>query len=158
MEYDDREKAARVWQRVRKQGDAAAEQLPSVEQNTQGLLALITQEWEAAVVYQQLLRQFSGQEAVLLRKLFEQKHAHAARLKGIYVLMTGQRPVIRSAPPTREPAQTVLRRCYGAELRRLQQYEERSGHPEYGEIFAGLAAAQRNHCSWILELLGSLDG
>ena len=157
MKHDDREKAARVWQRVRKQAAAPAEEPPSAEQNTQGLLALITQEWEAAVRYQQLVRQFSGPEAALLRKLFEQKHTHAARLKGIYVLMTGQRPVIRSAPPTREPAQTVLRRCYGAELRRLQQYEARSDHPEYGEIFSGLAAAQRTHCGWILELLGSLE-
>ena len=80
-----------------------------------------------------------------------------ACLKGIYMLVTGTHPNARSAPPEREPLDRMLRKCYGREMQSLAQYEARSADPEYGPIFARLAAQEREHCRMLLEILGSLQ-
>ena len=54
------------------------------------------------------------------------------------------------------PVSTMLRRCYGREMRCLAQYEARANHPEYGPVFARLAEQEREHCRLILELIGNL--
>ena len=80
-----------------------------------------------------------------------------ACLKGIYTLQGNGRPDVPSPPPVdRAPIGTLLRRCYGREMRCLAQYESRMNHPEYGQIFARMAQQEREHCRLLLELLGSL--
>lgn len=144
MENFDAARATKVWQRV--QGADQPE--------TEGLPALIAEELEDAATYQQLARRLGGKDAQALRQLAETEQSHAACLKGIYTLMTGQ-PINPKVPPLRqEPADRTLRRCYGREMRCLAQYEARSGHPEYGPVFARLAAQEREHCMAVLELLG----
>ena len=153
MENYNSEKIARVWQRVRGEGgDIPQAELP----RQQGLSALIVGEQTDATIYLILSRRFQGKQASILRRMFEEEQAHTACLKGIYTLITGQRPVTKALPLPQETTEGILRRCYGREMHCLAEYEARSKDPEYGQIFAGLAAQEREHCHRILELLGGL--
>lgn len=148
MENFDAAKATRVWQRVQ------SPQVPQPE--VEGLPALIAGELEDSATYAQLGRRIGGKDGQILRKLAEAEHSHAACLKGIYTLMTAQ-PIAPKIPPLRqEPADRTLRRCYGREMRCLAQYEARSSDPEYGPVFARLAAQEREHCMAVLELIGRM--
>jgi rubrerythrin len=141
--------AARVWQRVQK--------APETAPDTAQLMSLIAQEWTDAATYLSLSRRTHGRISAQLHHLYEEEQAHIACLKGIYTLVTGTRPATRSVPPSNEPVELVLRRCYGREMQCLAQYEARSADPEYGPIFARLAAQEREHCRLVLEILGSLQ-
>ena len=148
MNHIDPAKAAQVWQRVQSN---TPKQHPE-----QGLLELIAHEGADAATYLQLSRRFQGKESALLRKMFEQEQSHAACLKGIYMLITGTRPATHAAPPEQGDPESVLRRCYGSEMRCLARYEQRSSDPEYGHVFIRLAEQEREHCRMILELLGKI--
>ena len=148
METIDPAKAARVWQRVHA--------TPAEPIREQGLLELIAQEGADAAIYLHLQRHFQGRENAMLRKMFEQEQAHAACLKGIYTLLTGKRPASVPQPPKQADPETLLRQCYGREMRCLAQYESRSADPEYGQVFARLAEQERDHCRMVLELLGKI--
>lgn len=148
MEIYDAEKAARVWQRV--QGVPPSTDDPAI------LSAMIYGEWIDAATYLHLSRRYQGREAAVLRKLFEEEQAHAACLKGIYTLLTGQRAVTQTIPPPKEPTEAILRRCYGREMHCLAQYEQWSAHREYGPVFSRLAHQEQEHCRILLELLGKL--
>ena len=146
MEHYDAAKAARVWQRVQN-GQTGPEPLT-------GLPALIGEELLSAAAYQQLSRKTGARDASALHRLWEENHAHAACLKGIHNLVTGEKtsPKIPSIPL--ESPELMLRRCYGREMRCLAQYEVRSSDPEYGAVFAGLAGQKRVQCMTLLELIG----
>ena len=151
METFNQEKAAQVWQRVRGTNPS-----PTAVPNTDGLLGLISGELTDATTYLHLSRMFQGRQSSALRKMFEEEQAHAACLKGIYTLTTGTRPSTRTTPQPQEDPEITLRRCYGREMRCLAEYEDRSDHPEYGQVFARLAAQEREHLRIILELIGNL--
>ena len=148
MENYDTEMAARVWQRV--QGKTT----PNDELNS--LPGMIAGEWQDAATYLRLSRQFTGKEAAILRKMFEEEQSHAACLKGIYTLLTGERLVTQTPPPRQELLSATLRRCYGREMQSLAQYEKWSDHREYGPVFLRLAQQERAHCAALLEILGNL--
>lgn len=149
METYDAEKAARVWQRVHATPQSTVDEAA-------GLPALIAGEWADAAIYLHLSRRYQGRESKLLRKMFEEEQSHAACLKGIYTLLTGERSVTKSPVPPQESTEVILRRCYGREMQCLAQYEQRAAHREYGPVFARLAQQEREHCRILLELLGSL--
>ena len=145
MEIFDPAAATRVWQRVQPTQPEAA-----------GLPALIAGELEDSATYQHLAKHIGGKEGQTLHRLAETEQSHAACLKGIYTLMTGE-PINPRIPPLRsEPVERTLRRCYGREMRCLAQYEARSSDPEYGPVFARLAAKEREHCMAVLELIGRI--
>ena len=148
MEHYDPQKAARVWQRVQ------AEQ-PVVTPVSE-LQEMIEEEWQDAATYLQLSRKFQGSIRDTLQKMFREEQTHAACLKGIYTLTTGGHATVRSKPPLVESAQTILRRCYGREMRALARYEAKSKDPQYGQVFSRLAAQEKEHCRLILQLLGSV--
>lgn len=148
METIDPQKAARVWQRV--QAD------DPTQHGEQGLLELIAEEWTDAATYLHLSRRFQGKESAALRKMFEEEQSHTACLKGIYTLITGTRPNVRNLPPAQGDPENILRRCYGREMQCLARYEQRSSHPEYGQVFVRLADQEREHCRLVLELLGNM--
>ena len=148
METFDSAKAARVWQRVR----GEAEETP----RHQGLMRLIAEEWTDAAICTALSRRFQGKQAQLLRRMSEEEQAHAACLKGIYTLLTGERPTVKAVPLSQESTEAILRRCYGTQMRRLAEYEARSEDPEYGKVYEKLADQEQSHCHQILALLGSL--
>lgn len=145
----DPEKAARVWDRVRQPSPAGMD--------VQKLPALINEERTDAATYLMLARQFQGKHNLLLRQMAEQEQTHAACLKGIYTLVSGKRAPEYSPKTEDAPTETVLRRCYGREMRSLAAYEARASDPEYGQVFSRLAAQEREHCRRLLELLGSLQ-
>lgn len=148
METYDKAKAARVWQRV--QGETASNP-------TQGLPGLIAEEWADAAMYLSLSRRVQGNHSAILKRMGQEEQAHMACLKGIYTLQGAGRPEIPAPPPPdKTSVSTLLRRCYGREMRCLAQYESRADHPEYGQVFARMAQQEREHCRLILELLGSL--
>jgi len=149
MESYNPEMAARVWQRVQNTAQP--------EQDAQWLLGLIGQKWIGATTYLALSRRMQGKNSTVLYRLFQEKQTHAACLRGIYKLITGTSPAVRSAPPAKEAVETVLRRCYGREMQSLAQYEAHSADPEYGQVFERLAVQEREHCRTILELLGRLQ-
>ena len=148
MDVMDNKKAAQVWQRVTGSNHP--------QHDTRELLDLITEEWADATTYLHLSRHFQGKESGILRKLSEQEQAHTACLKGIYTLITGSAPKVRTIGPPQDPPMQVLRRCYGREMHCLAQYESRTNDPEYGQVFGKLAEQEREHCRLILELIGNL--
>ena len=148
MENYDPEAAARVWQRVQGKGPAGEE--------LGNLPEMIAGEWWDAATYLRLSRQFQGKKAGVLRKMFEEEQSHAACLKGIYTLLTGQRLVTQTPAPRQENLSVALRRCYGREMQSLAQYERWSDHREYGPVFSRLAQQERAHCAALLEILGNL--
>ena len=148
METIDPNQAARVWQRVR--GNSPEDSARNLEQ-------MIIREWESAAIYLQLSRRCSGRDSAALYKLFQQEHAHCACLKGIYVMMTGQRPRLPAITPSREPLNTALRGCSGREMRELRSYEERAADPDYGYVFSRIRDQKRDHCRVLLELIGGME-
>ena len=146
METFDSAKAARVWQRVRGEGEEPNRQ--------QGLLQLISEEQSDAAQYLALSRRVRGKQTHLLQKMHEEAHASAAVLRGIYSLLTGAHPASAVLPPHQGNREAVLRRCYVGSVRRLGEYEARSADPEYGCVYAELAAETRERCFRILTLLG----
>lgn len=147
----DPQKAARVWQRVQ-----AGQEESHQEKRSDNLQELIMNEWIAAATYLRLARQMPPKQAAVLQKLGSEEHAHAACLKGIYTLITGEKAVTRTPQPEVEAPELTLRRCYGREMRSLKEYESRMNDPEYGHVFARLADQERAHCRAVLELIGSL--
>lgn len=148
METYDKQKAARVWQRV--QGAAP-------EDPVRGLAGMIAEEWADAAAYLTMSRRVQGRESAILRKMGQEEQSHMACLKGMYTLLGTGRPEIPAPQPLdRAPLGLLLRRCYGREMRALAQYEARAADPEYGQIFARMAQQEREHCRQLLELLGSL--
>lgn len=148
MSSYDPKKAAAVWQRVQSQQEAIPEPVD--------LLTLIARAQEGAVAYLYLSRKVGNQSSALLRKMAQQEQSCVSCLKGIYAMMTGQRPQMHSAPAPRDSVPNLLRRCYGREKQSLAQYEARAKDREYGHIFTRLAAQTQEHCQILLSLLGRL--
>lgn len=141
MDVLNREKAEQIWQRVRSGTPLAmAAQLEE----------MILEEKAAAAAYLQLSRKYPGRQGATLYRMFQREQAHAACLKGIYTMLTGQKP----APAPGRAVQTDLRSCYGREMHCLARYEQYAGHPEFGAVFGRLAQEEREHCLTLLELLG----
>lgn len=151
MKTYDPQQAARVWQRV--QG-----QTPQPEHRPERELpGLIMEEWISATTYLQLARRMPSREASVLQRLYREEQTHVACLKGIYTLITGEKPVVHTPPTPQEPPELTLRKCYGREMRTLKEYEARAADSEYGPVFSRLAEQEREHCRALLELIGGLD-
>jgi len=148
MDTIDPQMAERVWRRVRGTAQAGPDM--------QSLEELIAQEWADGAVYQYLSRKFQGRESALLRQLAQQEQTHVAWLKGIYTLMLGAQPNVRTPPVPQDSTEQLLRRCYNREIQSLAQYEARAADPQYGHAFAHLAQQEREHSRIVLELLGKL--
>ena len=153
MHTYDPQKAARVWQRVQNQTKAEErEQRDPVG----SIRSMIMEERMSAAVYLQLSRQVPSREASVLQRLFREEQTHAACLRGIYTLITGEKPVVGAPTTVQEQPEITLRRCYAREMRTLKEYEARSADPEYGPVFARLAEQEREHCRAVLEVIGGL--
>ena len=150
MEKFDPEMEQRVWKRVR------GEEQPQPQPPT-GLQGLAAVEQNEAAVYLMLSRQLQGPETSMLRKIFEQEKSHAAILRGMHTVMTGQPISSRTLPPEPQAPEMALRKCYARKLKTLSEYESRTNDKEYGAAFAHLAQQEREHCAVILQLLGSMS-
>ena len=150
MNEFDSQRAARVWQRV--QGERQEQPAPQGA----NFSALMMDQWQVSAQYLQLSRQLSGKEAAILLRLARESRAQAMCLKGISILSTGQAPMLRAVAVQPAPAEGLLRRCYGLEIRSLKAYENHRADTEYGSVFENLAQQKREHCCLLLELIGEL--
>ena len=147
MDNFDSELEQRVWKRVR-----GEEQAPIT-----GLQALAAAEQNEAGVYLMLSRQLQGAEKSMLRRIFSEEQAHAAILRGVHTVMTGQKISPRTVPPKPETPERALRKCYARKLKTIAEYESRSSDREFGAVFSHLARQERGHCAMILEVLGNIQ-
>ena len=92
----------------------------------------------------------------MLKKMAQQEQSHAACLKGIYALLTGQQFPTGPNPQIQGVRESILRRCYLQELRSITEYESRQSDGEYGCVFSQLAQDERQHSRQVLFLLGNL--
>ncbi len=147
MKNYDPKVAAQVWDRVKGANPAG---------DSQAILKLIEEELLDAATYQKLSRHLPPPQAAVARQLAQQEQAHAVCLKGIYTMLSGEKPALSPPSVTDDPPGIVLRRCYGREMRCLAQYEARRGDPLYGHVFRKLAQEEQAHCHRLLELLGTV--
>ena len=149
MKNYDPNTAARVWDRVQNTVVPAGD--------AQTVLNLIAEEMLDAAAYQRLSKRLPPPQAAIARQLSQQEQAHVSCLKGIYTLITGQKPLVPPPTVTDDPPDIVLRRCYGREMQSLAEYERRSADPQYGAVFRKIAEQEQGHCRILLELLGRLE-
>ena len=149
MKNYDPNTAAKVWDRVRNTAVPPGD--------SQLILNLITEEIQDWRTYQQLSRRLPPPQAAVVRQLSQQAQAQATCLKGIYTMITGRSAIVPPPSAADDPADIVLRRCYGRAMRALTQYESRQNDPQYGHIFQNLARQEQEHCHRVLELLGALS-
>lgn len=147
MKNYDPKVAQQVWDRVQKAEPVG---------DSQAILKLIEEELLDAATYQKLSRQLPPPQAAAARQLAGQEQAHAICLKGIYTMLSGEKPPLSPPVVPADPPGITLRRCYGREMRCLAQYEARRGDPLYGHIFRRLAQEEQAHCHKLLELLGAI--
>ena len=145
MQSFDAQAEARVWSRVHGSTDA---------ENDGGFLpGLILEEYQTAAMLQQLSRRFQGKERLTLQRLAREEGEHAACLRGVCRLMTGNVPQYRPLPAQDSATEILLRKCYASKMRALAAYESRCAG-EYGPAFVRLVREEREHACRILELLG----
>ena len=109
-------------------------------------------------LYRHLAKALSQKQALLCRQLLQESQSQANCLKGICFLLTGAGEKLQQPDLRKEPAHRLLVKCYGREIRCLAEYEARTADPEYGPVFACLAARERQLCTALLELMGMLQG
>ena len=147
----DKGKEARVWQRIQKESQQEQPVKPA-----ENLPALIMEYLQLAAAYRQLSQRLNGKDGTILIRLAREANAQAVCMKGIVTLINGLAPRSAGAPQQQSNTDAILRRCYGAELRMLKAYENRTTDAEYGPVFERMAARGREHCCTLLELIGTL--
>ena len=145
----DPKTAARVWDRVQNAAVPAGD--------SQLILNLIAEEILDAATYLQLSKRLSTPQAAAIKQLAQQEQSHVSCLKGVYTMITGEKPKVLPVKVSDDPPDIVLRRCYGREMRALAQYEARQNDPQYGHVFRMLARQEQEHCRRLLEILGTLS-
>lgn len=149
MKNYDPKTAARVWDRVQNAAVPAGD--------SQLILNLIAEEILDAATYLQLSKRLSTPQAAAIKQLAQQEQSHVSCLKGVYTMITGEKPKVLPVKVSDDPPDIVLRRCYGREMRALAQYEARQNDPQYGHVFRMLARQEQEHCRRLLEILGTLS-
>ena len=149
MKNYDPKPAARVWDRVQNAAVPAGD--------SQLNLNLIAEELLDAATYLQLSKRLSTPQAAAIKQLAQQEQSHVSCLKGVYTMITGEKPKVLPVKVSDDPPDIVLRRCYGREMRALAQYEARQNDPQYGHVFRMLARQEQEHCRRLLEILGTLS-
>ena len=143
MEQIDPNAAQRVWQRVRsEQPIQSAVELP-----------LIAAEAEIAGILAGILGKNAGKHSAL-GEVVRQCRQNMACLRGICRLRQGAAPQIPKFVGKPGNRDSALRKCYVNCIKLAAQYDVRGDDPEYGCVFADLAATKRKHCKLLLEYLG----
>lgn len=146
MEKINRTQAVNVWERV----TAGREQMPNAEE-------LVMESWDNALRLLQLSRRVQGQKSAQLHNLYLSAQQCTDCLKGICLLINGNRPSLGNKPPKQEPVETALRTAYGNAMRLLAKLESWCTHSQYGPAFLKLSQMEQEQCRQILCLLGSME-
>ena len=135
MPQFDNRKAAGVWQRVH-----AAPETQNLEQGR--ILALIPALQECAHV------------CASNKELSASFRKQAAALRGIYTLLTGEKPAPAPGRKSDGLSPAALRKCYAAQLRTLSECQALCGSPDFGPALQALIPLAQNTCLTLLALLG----
>jgi hypothetical protein len=146
MEKINRTQAVNVWERV----TAGREQMPNVEE-------MVLESWENTLRLLQLSRRVQGQKSAQLHSLYQSAQQCTDCLKGICLLINGNRPSLGNKPPKQEPVESSLRAVYGCAMRLLAKMEACREDAQYGPAFQRLCQMEQEQCRQILCLLGSLE-
>ena len=145
MDTFDREKALRVWRRVR--GTPEEPRIPQ----------LIQEELTDAAALESLASRFPGSRGQQLARMARQDREHAARLRGMLSLTQGGPLRFRAASLPLERTESLLRRCLERKQRRTELYGAMGNDPRFGSLWQTLAAREEAHCVTLLELLGTVS-
>ena len=143
MEKMDPQMAARVWQRVRGNGE-----------ETVNVRTVIAWEKEIESVLQYLNRRLP-EKGYGLQQMISDTRRHIACLQGIRQLSGEKGGNYVAKPVSGEPG-SLLRKCYGQSLRVGAWYAGQTENTQYGVVFGDMARTKRRHCATILEMLGSM--
>ncbi len=146
MEKINRTQAVNVWERV----TAGREQMPNAEE-------MVLESWENTLRLLQLSRRVQGQKSAQLHSLYQSAQQCTDCLKGICLLINGNRPSLGNKPPKQEPVESSLRAVYGCAMRLLAKMEACREDAQYGPAFQRLCQMEQEQCRQILCLLGSLE-
>ena len=149
MDELDRELQKRVWKRV--QGNSTMPPLGKLN-----VKPWILSAQENAAAYQSLSHTLTGRESEQMKRLQMESQKCIACMKGICRLR-GEKVKLGPLPPKKENQRNTLEKCYHREKQLWQNFEQHSGEPEHGIVFARLAHQAQEHCVSIMELLGRLE-
>ncbi len=146
MEKINKTQAINVWERV----TAGREQMPNAEE-------LVMESWENALRLLQLSRRVQGPKSAQLHSLYQSAQQCTDCLKGICLLINGNRPSLGNKPPKQEPVESTLRTVYGSAMRLLAKMEAWRENSQYGPAFGRLCQMEQELCRQVLGLLGSIE-
>lgn len=144
---------AAVWQRVSAASREAGPEAPAPQPLAPELLELLKETQRRAAAYQKLYRR-TGKTAY--QELFRQERRGAAKLKGLYDLMTETAPKRTEATPFQGRGRQLLRQLLRSEetaAGRLEALAEKAGGA-VRETLLELCRQAGQHWSVLLELLG----
>lgn len=148
MEEFDREKAARVWQRVQNRPE------PIARQRQQAIYQDLR---ELAALYQTLTRNLTGRDGEKALRLWHQAQNAASQLRGLGMLKGCP---VDSAQPVSNRGDTpgqLLEKCCCLEQEVYRGCISRSGDSDWGFAYGILAARAAERCVTGAELLGSIS-
>ena len=148
MEYIDREKAQRVWQRVQSR-QAPAPQPQGLTLTPEGL---VLEEMTDSLLLAQLAQQLK--DSTVLRTLSQQAQHRAAVLRGVCVLSGLTAPAQIPKPPRQDNVPAALRRLMGRLLRRRAEYETLCTHEEFGPLYRHLMEHTADSATSLAVLIG----
>lgn len=151
MEKLDKELQNRVWQRVQNREPVPMPQLP--EENLKSLLLTAR---ENLVAYTQLQKQMGPGMRENLNRLRLETQRSIACMQGICRLR-GEPIKSHRMEPMRENDRRMLEKCYHRERKLCTAWEQRAVDPEYGMVFQKLSRQAGEHCTMLMELLGTLE-
>ena len=146
MEKINRTQAVNVWERV----TAGREQMPNGEE-------MVMESWENTLRLLQLSRRVQGPKSAQLHSLYQSAQQCTDCLKGICLLINGNRPALGNKPPKQEPVEATLRTIYGSAMRLLAKMESWRDNTQYGPAFQRLCQMEQEQCRQILGILGSME-
>ena len=145
MEYFDREKAERVWQRV--QGEKRKEAVqPSLK-------SLLLTAGENSAVYAALARQFTGKTAQTMGRFHRETRKAIAAIQGIS-RHRGMPIWLPKIAVPKEHHRSALEKAYLREKTLWEGFQAGVSDPEHGVVFHALSQQAQNRCAALMALLG----
>ena len=151
MENMDRNREARVWQRVMGRDNP---NMPELRRDN--LKPLILEAQENTAAFRALALQLIGKQWEGLRRLETESMRLTWTLRGICALR-GESLKLAPLPQPREQPRKLLEKCFRRARNLWEETERRCMDPEFAPVFRALEALTREQCTATAELLGKLE-
>ena len=152
MERLDLDLQKRVWQRVQARNETG-----NVPPPADNIKPLILTAQENAAVYRRAAQRAGQRDRERLMALYREARQSIACMRGI-CRVRGEQVRMLPLTPRWEPMPRALQKCYHRERRLWEEWDRRTGDPEYGLVFGRMAQQARERCATIMELLGQVEG